>query len=136
MPGANGLAHPLREEEAFTMAGSHDSTTRLFDKLDQIQSSQATMMADIARVQGAQSGMQLSITTVSTAIGDVNETKLESRETKGKIEALEKSINELKEDIDNKDNRYWVEGLVKWAIGGLSIGGGFGIGNAILQRVL
>lgn len=130
----NGIATHHEEEENNPMTGT-DATTRLFDKLDQMQAGQATIMADVARVQGAQSGMQTAIQTVSNAIGDVNEVKLESRETSIKITHLEKQINALKATVDAKDTRSWVEGLVKYAVAGLGIGVGGGGALAVIQKV-
>lgn len=97
---------------------------RVFDKLEEIRSSVATMAVDLARVQGAQQGMQTSISTVSAAIGDVTETKIVAAAQTVTIAAIAERLAVIERKMNEKDTRTWVESLVKWAVGGLAAGGG------------
>ena len=133
----NGLAHSDAEE--FLMSG--DATTqRLFIKLDEIQSTQATTAADVARIQGAQKGIEMAVEAVKEAIGNVTETKLEARETKTKMVSIERELAEIKKTMADQaaraDMKSWVEPLVRWAVASLLAGGAIGAGNAIVQKVL
>jgi hypothetical protein len=98
------------------------TTARLFDKLDGIQSSQATMMADVARIQGSQTGMQNAINVVSTAIGDVTDTKIKAAAMLVSIEALTERLAACERKLNEKEAWMRVEGLVRWAIAGLTGG--------------
>lgn len=115
-------------------------TQRLFDKLDAMQSTQATMAADIARTQGSQKSMESHLDTIRTAIGDVNETKLEVRAATAKMESLEKDLQDLKKAaaaaVVRADMKGWAETLVKWAVASLAAGSGIGAGVEIMKRVL
>lgn len=136
MTYTNGLAHSDVEE--FLMPDG--TTQRLFIKLDEIQSTQATTAADVARIQGAQRGIEMAVEAVKEAIGNVTETKLEARETKTKMVSIERELSEIKKTMADQaaraDMKSWVEPLVRWAVAALLAGGAVGAGNAIIQKAL
>jgi phage-related tail protein len=116
----------LPQEDALFMT---NDAQRVFDKLDRIEASGASVMADVARVQGAQSGMQTAINAISNAIGDVTEVKIESREMKVTISALEKQMGDLRLAFDHKEKelerRTWIENLIRYALpAAIASGGG------------
>jgi hypothetical protein len=126
MPNRVNGASALRSVDLFPGADdmtADQTTARLFDKLDGIQSSQATTSADVARIQGALTGMQSAINTVSSAIGDVTETKITAAAMTVTIAALAERLAICERKANEKDTRTWVEGLVKFAVAGLTGGG-------------
>lgn len=119
----NILQHEHELVEDYLMADGDPSMIRVLDKLDQLQANQAAMMADVARVQGTQQGIQLAIATVSAAVGDVTETRIAASATAERLNALSKRIDQLESQRDTTELKAWVEPLVKWAVAGLSGGG-------------
>lgn len=125
----NGAAQHSPLEE-FLMPPQDGTTLRLFTKLDDISSSVSTTQADVARIEGTQRGIELAIGVVKEAIGDVTATKIEVARTTEKMANVEKDLSDLKATLTSAETKKWVEGLVKWALGGLTMGSSY----ALAQR--
>lgn len=135
--GAIAVHYDAAPEELPIM--SDITTTRLFTKLDDISSSISTTQADVARVQGGQKAMESHLDTIRVAIGDVTETKLEVRETKVKMEGVERDVLDIKKTLADASARNemksWVEPLVRWAVSALLGGSAIGAGAVAAQKV-
>jgi hypothetical protein len=119
---------------------------KLDGKLDDLIKSMGTVVADIARGQGTQTGILASIDILSKAIGDVMQTKIEAAATTVKVDALteriataERAINrridDVEKDQNQRDTRSWVEQLIKGTLIAAGFGGSAGGVYALIQRL-
>lgn len=96
---------------------------RILSKLDDIQSTTATMGKDVARMQGEQTGLRVAIEAVSHAIGDVTQTKIQAATMAVALDDISRRLGALEtaKTTEGRDQRW--QAFLQHLATGLASGG-------------